>query len=272
MITGLQFKTGFPLKLPHIGSKLFKFTDGFNVLFGPNGGGKSVCLNTIKGYCGIPNGSGGWTRISEPSKLGTSSSTQFPYAYRAYTPNNSDAWVGWDGQPTFFNDGDIKVDPTFFFDKERQSVDGITSQSEQLDALATKPSSGQYRIQRINKVMQVIQTPPNLNVIPDHIFNKNHALAEINYIKNLPHNGKITLLFDEPERALALPKQRELFEILRDMSKTFQIIIATHSPFVLYTVGANIIDIEDGYANQCRDIITASAKSYKPAKKKAVKT
>ena len=208
MIKGLQFKTGFATGLPHIGKRLFEFTDGFNVLFGPNGCGKSVCLNTIKSYCAIP--SGGWSRVNDPFGLGTTSPNQFPYAYRAYTPGNCDAWVGWDGVPTFFNDGDIKVDPSFFWDKERQSADGITSESEQMDALASKPSSGQYRIQRINKVMQVIKSPPDLSKHPEHIMSTD-TKAEIGYFATLPRNGKATLLFDEPERALALPKQKELF-------------------------------------------------------------
>lgn len=267
MITGLQFKSGFPLKLPHVGSKLIKFTDGLNVIFSSNGQGKSVCLHTLKSYCGIPNGTGGWTRISDPAKLGTSSPRHFPYAYRTYSPGNSDAWVGWDGVPTFFNDGDIKIDSTFFFDKERQTADGITSSSEQFEALASKPSSGQYRIQRINKVMQVIQNIPDLSVVPEFIANKNHALAEIAYISSLPRTGKPTLLLDEPERALALPKQKELFDILVELSKTYQVIIATHSPFVLFVKGANIIDLEEGYADTCRDIIKESAKSFRAPKK-----
>lgn len=268
MISGLQFKTGFPLKLEHIGSRIFEFTDGLNVLFAKNGEGKSVCLHTMKGYCGIPNNTGGWTRINEPNKLGASNMNHFPYVYRRFTPSNCDAWVGWDGTPTFFNDGDIKVDSTFFFDKDRQSADGITSSGEQFEALAEKPSSGQYRIQRINKVMQVIQHPPDLTKAPDFVHDKGAAMSEIAYIASLPKTGKMTLLLDEPERALALPKQRELFDMLVDLSKQFQIIIATHSPFVLFVKGANIIDINEGYADECRNIIKESAKSFRMPRKK----
>lgn len=268
MITGIQFKSGFPLQLPNLQNRIITFTDGFSVLFGTNGVGKSVCLHTIKGYCGIPSNTGGWSRISDPDRLGTRSPQQFPFAYRAYTPSNCDAWVGWDGIPTFFNDGDTKIDSTFFFDKERQTADGITTEAEQMEALVTKPSSGQYRIQRINKVMQVIKNIPDLGLVPDYIHNKKDAQAEIEYIRNLPRSGKPTLLFDEPERALALPKQKELFEILSDLSKHYQVIIATHSPFVLFTKGANIIDLEEGYSDQCREIIKSSAKSFRTSRTK----
>lgn len=269
MISGFQFKTGFALNLPNIGSKLFEFTDGLSILFGPNGCGKSVCLNTIKSYCGIPGG--GWTRINDPLSMGTSTSKHFPYAYRSFTPGNCDAWVGWDGTPAFYNDGDIKVDSTFFWNKERQSEDGITSEAEQFEALTTKPSSGQYRIQRINKVMQVIQSPPDLKVVPDHITNKAHAAAEVSYFASLSHKGKATLLFDEPERALSLPKQKELFTLLHELSKTYQVIIATHSPFVLFQTGANIIDVEPGYSNECRQILKECAAKWKAPRKAPIK-
>lgn len=266
MISGIQYKTGFPLNLPSIGNKLFNFTDGYNICFSENGKGKSVILNTLKAYCGIPTG--GWTRINDPFALGSSSPKHFPYCYRAFTPGNADAWVGWDGSPSFFNDGDIKVDPTFFWDKERQSADGITSEAEQFEALATKPSSGQYRIQRINKVMQIIQQPPNLKVIPDYITNKEHAKAEAAYFASLPHNGKMTLILDEPERALALPKQKELFDILEKLSDKYQIIIATHSIFTLFQKKANIIDLNPGYADQCRLLIKDCASKWRKPKAK----
>ena len=264
MITGLQFKTGFPMKAPNVNNRIFEFTPGLNIIFGPNGSYKSVCLNTIKAYCGIPKG--GWSRINDPSQLGTTSKGQFPFAYRAFTPGNCDAWVGWDGTPSFFNDGDIKVDATFFWDKERQSADGITTEAEQFDALATKPSSGQYRIQRINKIMQVIQTPPDLSRVPDHVYDKQKAAAEIEYLASLPRKGPMTLLFDEPERAIALPKAKELFEIFVTLSKSFQIIMATHSPFILFVKEANIIDMEPGYSDTCREIIKEAASKWKKKK------
>ena len=103
--------------------------------------------------------------------------------------------------------------------------------------------------------MQVIQNPTNLAAIPQEIADKEAAMAEVRYIQSLPRNGKITLLFDEPEKALALPKQFELFKTLKTLSEHFQVIIATHSPFVLFFEGANIIDMNPGYANLCRKLI-----------------
>jgi DNA-binding transcriptional regulator WhiA len=237
--------------------------------------GKSVAIKTLAAYCGIEKG--GWSQISNPAKLASKVVTHFPFVYRAYTPSNVDADVTWDGAPTFYNDSDMlnKNDFTWFFDNEKLSADGITSSGEQMDIMAEKPSSGQYRIHKINKIMKIIQTPPSLSEVPD-VADKESAAAEVEYIKilrtnakrfNMPDTGKMTLLFDEPEKALALPKQLELFDTLNKLSEHFQVIIATHSPFILYFKDANIIDLENGYADECRDLIEKQIKSYRTKRK-----
>ena len=255
MIKSIKFLNGFPTNFPHIKDKTFSFNTGLNILFGENGCGKSSALKTMSAYCGIQKG--GWSAISDPMKLASRYVNHFPYVYKAYTPANIDAQVVWDGTPTFYNDSEMlnKNNFTWFFDNSVLSEDGITTGAEQLDVMAAKPSSGQYRIHKINKIMQVIQNPPNLAAIPQDIADKQAALAEVQYIQSLPRNGKITLLFDEPEKALALPKQFELFKTLLTLSEHFQVIIATHSPFVLFFEGANIIDMNPGYANLCRKLI-----------------
>jgi predicted ATPase len=79
----------------------------------------------------------------------------------------------------------------------------------------------------------------------------------------MPSTGKMTLLFDEPEKALALPKQLELFDTLSKLAEHFQVIIATHSPFILYFKQAHIIDLNKGYADECRSLIEKQIKSFK---------
>jgi predicted ATPase len=255
MINNIKFVSGFPLNFPHIKDRTISFNKGFNVLFGENGCAKSTILKTLAAYSGIERG--GWSQISNPAKLASRSVAHFPYVYKAYTPANLDAIVEWDGVPTFYNDSEMlnKNNFTWFFDNDKLSEDGITTGAEQLDVMAAKPSSGQYRIHKINKIMQVIQHIPNLTIIPADISDKESALSEVKYIQSLPRNGKSTLLFDEPEKALALPKQLELFNTLLTLSEHFQVIIATHSPFILFFTGANIIDVNPGYVNLCRSLI-----------------
>lgn len=103
--------------------------------------------------------------------------------------------------------------------------------------------------------MKTIQNPPNLLVVPPYISNKALAQIEVDYIKSLPRNGKITLLLDEPEKALSIPKQIELFDVMMKLSDHFQIILATHSPFILEYKKANLIDITPGYVKNVKQII-----------------
>lgn len=239
---------------PNLANKKFILSDKLNVLFGPNGSHKSVTLKTLAAYCGISNG--GWTQISDPGKLASNSQKHFPAVYMQYAPGQCYANVEWDGRPTFYNDSDAlnKNDMTWFFTNASQSADGITTEAEQMDIMASKPSSGQYRIHKINKIMSIIQNPPDLTQVPPNILDKTRAMYEVAYIQSLPRNGKITLIFDEPEKAIALPKQYELFKTLSTLSDYFQVIIATHSPFILYQKGANIIDMEKGYAKTCKTL------------------
>lgn len=267
MIKKVQITSGYLSQMPATGKgRVIEFNDKFNVLFGTNGSGKSSLLKVLGAYTGIQTG--GWSNIVEPSKLAYDKPEHIPFCYRNFSPGQCDAIVDWDGRPTFYNDSDSvnKNDTTWFFASEKQSFDGITSESEQLDIMANKPSSGQYRIHKINKIMQIIRNPPDLTKIPMDIVNKQLAQLQVDYIQRLPKNGKITLLLDEPEKALALPKQFELLETLFKLSEYFQIIIATHSPFVLFE-NANIIDMEPNYSSTCIDLIEKRVKKKAKSKK-----
>lgn len=255
MIKSFEFKSGFVMGYEYLKGRKFEFNDRFNVLFGNVGSCKSTALKTMAAYCGIRTG--GWSTISEPSSLAYDNIGHFPFCYRNLTPSNIDALVEWDGTPTFYNDSEAlsKNDNTWFFSNAKQSADGITTEAEQMEILASKPSSGQYRIHKINKIMKTIQSPPNITVVPPYINNKTLAQIEVDYIKSLPRDGKITLLLDEPEKALSIPRQVELFDVLVKLSDHFQLIIATHSPFILDYKKANLIDVTPGYIKECRALV-----------------
>jgi energy-coupling factor transporter ATP-binding protein EcfA2 len=271
MITHINYIDGYPLELPCIQNKTFEFTLGINILFGPNGCGKSTIIKTLKSYCGIKRG--GWTQVSDPLELGTfyvgrmHEAKPLPHAYHVYAPGKATAIVGWDGFPAFFNDGDIKVSETFFYQNVGQSEDGITTEAEQLEALALKPSSGQYRIQRINKVISMLGAPPTIEEverIPDRLQQKDYAKQEVNYWRSLGRrSNKYTVILDEPERSLSLPKQQKLLcEIIPQEMKNYQVIIATHSIFALMMKNVNIIDMESGYVEECKELIKKEFKIH----------
>lgn len=225
--------------------------------------GKSTMLNTIKAYCGIQKG--GWSQINDPRTHAANNQAHFPFAYTAYTPmpNQVRAFVDRDCNPAFYFHGDTKIDLNFMWDTSRQSENGILSGMDNLELAAKKPSSGMLKIELINRIMQMLQQPPNLNTVPEWIIQKESAMHEVRYIQSLPNYGKIALLFDEPETALSVPKQHQLFDTLETLSKTFQIIIATHSPLILFRDNINLIELTDGYAKECKEIYRTLVKKDK---------
>ena len=250
MINHIQFTGGYPLEIPWVGDKKFTFNKGINILFGPNGCGKSTILKTLKAYCGIAGG--GWTFFNDPMQL---ASNNFPFAYLGLTPSRCTADVSWDGTPSFFNDGDIKVSDTFFYMNEKSSDDGITSEAEQLDLLAEKPSSGQYRIKKVNRVFNLIRNVPTYdkNSMPNGYGFTQGCINELNYWNSLPHVGPQTILLDEPERALSIALQKTLFNEILPQFEDLQIILATHSIFCLNMKNINLVEFEPDYIQQCRD-------------------
>ena len=260
MVHGLRIKNGFITQLPGFFPGIsFRFSDKLTVLFSPNAGGKSSILKIVKAYCGIPPDKGGWTRINHPLSLGATEKHHFPMVYKEFSPGHCEAEVIWDGTPVFFNEGDTKIDKwAWFTHEEISSEDGMTSEEEHMNILVDNPSSGQYRINKMNKLFNLLKTPPNFKMQP--CFGNSQERSELAYFKSLPVNGKITLLLDEPERALSVPKQMEMFKLLEQMSEEHQIIIATHSPFVLFNINAKFINLEEGYDRKCINIFKECVK------------
>lgn len=257
MIKRALVAKGFASELPSLHKKMFEFSDGLNVLFGSNGCGKSTLMKCMKAYCGLKHA--GWSKISAFNMLGASGRSNFPYVYRAYTPNGDcDTHVEWDGTPTFFNDSDLRIDDmAWFYNKDILKQEGLTTEEEQMLILAEKPSAGQTRIRKLNKIFNLASSPPDFTKdLPNH-----HPVekAEVSYIESLPRNGKITIMLDEPEKSLSIPKQIELFDLLKSFQDKFQIIISTHSPFILFQKDIKIFDMEDGYIDTCKNIIKECA-------------
>jgi energy-coupling factor transporter ATP-binding protein EcfA2 len=257
MIKRVMLKSGFLHETPHIKDRIFEFKPGLSVIIGNNGSGKSSLLKVMAAYCGIDKG--GFSKISDPAKLGTQFQSHYPLMYRNYSPGKCDAIIEWDGTPTFYNDSDTlaKNDMTWFMNPD-QSSDGISSEAEQLDVMASKPSSGQYRIHKLNKIMQMLQNPPKLDHVPEYVKSpEERAIAqfEVNYFNSLPRTGPMTILLDEPEKALSLEKQFELFDTLKQLAKHFQVIMVSHSSFVFYEDNVNFIEMTPGFVKFNKNII-----------------
>jgi hypothetical protein len=224
--------------------KKFEFTDGMNILFSGNGAGKSVALKFLKAYCSIQVA--GWTALVDPKVLAPD---PFPHSYRAFTPDKDRVVVDWDGQPVFYNSGDIADSNAWFYQKDGASEDGLSTEQERFDTMVEKPSSGQYRLKKINKMLNIIGNPPELE--PNPMFGD--VTEQLDYLNSLPKGGKLTILLDEPERSLSLPKQKKLLDVLMGFADKYQVIMACHSPFALNLPRdkVNFIEIEPNYIAEC---------------------
>jgi hypothetical protein len=251
MIKSIEFTEGFTVEdiykdAPH----KHEFTEGLNIYFGPNGAGKSVALRFMKAYCSIPNA--GWTTYVDPKALAP---LPFPHCYSAMTPDKDKAIVDWDGTPVFYNSGDIADNNAWFYQNSGgNSEDGLSTEAERFEEMFEKPSSGQYRLNKMNKLFQMLGNPPDLEPKDELMGGMFGDISDqIKYMESLPRDGRITVLLDEPERSISLPKQKKLLEVLLQFSDKFQIICACHSPFVLDLPRekVNLIEIQKDYVEEC---------------------
>ena len=84
------------------------------------------------------------------------------------------------------------------------------------------------------------------NQIIDNVREQSNGESAYMYFTNtIKENG--LYLLDEPENSLSPERQLELRQFLTDCTRFFgcQVIIATHSPFILSMKGAKIYDLDE---------------------------
>ena len=97
MIKELRFHSGYPVRLAGIGKKKIRFNNRVNVLFGPNGSGKTTILKTLAAHSGC--GSGGWSDGKEPQELPFKVSVDKddrPVFYQDCYSDSEDSFIGKD--------------------------------------------------------------------------------------------------------------------------------------------------------------------------------
>ncbi|MBN2576864.1 MAG: AAA family ATPase [Deltaproteobacteria bacterium] len=124
MISSVVFTSGYPTRLRGIGRRRLAFNDRINVLFGPNGSGKTTILKTLAAASGC--GRGGWSDGRRPEPL--------PYGVK----------VERDAQPVFYQD--------CYRDSEKSFV-GV----DYLEAHAYLRSTGEKRIGLVNELVDDIE-------------------------------------------------------------------------------------------------------------------
>ncbi|TVQ27576.1 MAG: AAA family ATPase [Spirochaetaceae bacterium] len=124
MIRSVQFLSGYPVALAGVGSDRIEFCDRVNIIFGPNGSGKTTILKTLAAASGC--GSGGW-------------SDQRVFPELPYT-----AKVDSDDLPVFYQDCYGNSEESFIA-------------PDYLDAHAYLRSTGERRIGLVNELIDDIE-------------------------------------------------------------------------------------------------------------------
>lgn len=262
MIYDCKIVNGYPVEDPKL-SPIFKervlsFKPEINVLYSQIGTGKSSLLEVLKSYTCIPNS--GWTKLLDPNTTGAAAVGHFPYVLRKLTTTGDiDAIIKWDGVPCFYNHSENRAHA---FDVVYD--DDITNEDERLENTLENYSSGQYIVRRINKILNVVNEGP-----PDYSKqnpNKEQKI-QLKWMQQLgkenPKNKVPTLLLDEPEKGLSLPKQEQMWDVLTSFQNrsNVQMIIASHSLAVTGRNDVNFIELENGYLADVRKLITNLAQN-----------
>ena len=237
------------------GKKEIEFTDGINILFAPNGTGKSVMLKNIAHYTSCDDG--GWTQGLTPfkAKMGN----EIPTDYLEVKNNHNHNSLGrididWDGVAVYYSLAAQKDGSSNLFDV----LNGMNNEFDIEDIITAKYhaiSEGQRSIMFLNKILESkfpdISKPSNQD--GNDTWRKYGTILS-NYVKTLPRNGKPTLLLDEPDKSMDFINQRVFWEYIHRLAERFQVIIASHSYFITTDLVKehNIIQIKKDYLSESR--------------------
>ncbi|KWT95574.1 MULTISPECIES: AAA family ATPase [unclassified Variovorax] len=250
---------GYAAQLPFFaGRKKLDFKPGLNILFGPNGCGKSTVLRILSDtMCATQ---GGVSAITEESLRST---IEAPFQKAAV--DGIGLKVTHDGQPAVFVDSRKQIGVSGGSFDEDFLREGIMSKLSEREA-----SHGQVSVQRINRALAILAGKAKM---PTDIVRKVGAgnlnsvwkpkleLIEGRMAASI-EPGQPSILLDEPESNFSIEWQSQLWHAFAQERSTasFQIIVATHSVFALGISGANYVEFTPGALAKAKDALLAKAR------------
>jgi len=208
-----------------LNGRVFNFEKGFNVIVGPNGSGKSSLITLLKHiYC---------------CNNSLTTLTTIPNFYTKLSAN-------------CFK---LDADPTLMFDYNRlNKSDNVGCNSSRTEMLALyenqRLSSGEVKMNNIMFLKNIIENEcKKENYIKEVSGLKKHFYFNSEYEPKLHY----IVIADEPENSMQFKLQKRFFDDMANewvsIKEQVQIIIASHSPFILNR-DANYIEMEEGFLEQ----------------------
>ena len=267
-----------------LGKKFVFEPHKINVIFGENAAGKSTIINTLAAYCqcGDADNLDGWTNINfvkplpSHSFLSSSEKNDEKYVQQVVEDNinrlmKNNAVVEWDGIPVY-NDSFSNRKMLGQLGEQTGSVldDGL----DEAVWLTSRRSLGEKSIAILCKMIPKLEKPFTLEECLSHVKKestsiwKNYQKALVQRLKRLnsgfsgePVN---TFMFDEIDKSMSISNVVTLYtKILPSLiEKTgCQIIIVSHSPVIMTeqvydSRFYNIINVTEGYAEECKSILS----------------
>lgn len=208
------------------------------IFYGGNGSGKSTLLNVIAEKLGV-------------LRVAPFNHTPFFEDYLAYCRYTLTA-----GRQVPQDSRIITSDDVFDFLLDVRSMNrGIDREREKLFAeWESLRKDGTYRLtsiddleelKRHNRAKKMTRSAYTHRRLPDNLFGKSNGESAYGYFADKIREHALYLL-DEPENSLSVKLQRELATYLEESVRFYdcQLIISTHSPFLLSIKGARIYDLD----------------------------
>lgn len=257
-------------------SDTINFKKGLNVIFAPNGSGKTTVINMLAhathsrewGYSRVTRKSiqeKDWLKDitkEEKEERNLSWYRAGPFAVEPFFT------VNHDGQAVAFCDpkflvGGFGADDTLNFGYEYMSV----HKEEMINIKGSTGKKNKHRMSLINSILNGEETLNEVVFDDKNILNRldSYTAEKANYeylTASIPL-GQKTLLIDEPESALDLKEKISWFSTLEEKikSQNLQVILITHSELALSFTNANFLTVKENYIEEIKQDLKSILKN-----------